>query len=174
MFERAGLRAKNFSDRAIPSAKLRFRRATMGALTAVFDPAVATFAAHARVEIREMEPSTRHRHCDRICRVEAEEPDSRLAAVPEVGADVELGKCGECRQRRSGAQTDTRHAKRHDADPGFALECVDIEGIRNLRSKSCAQLRNVGAPVGEEEVVPGWRHDPWAGGKRPWAMCDFG
>jgi hypothetical protein len=54
------------------------------------------------------------------------------------------------------------------------LECVDIEGIRNLRSQSCSQLRNVDAPVGEEEVVPGLRHDPRAGGQRPWAMCDFG
>src|ERR1700722_15141233 len=170
MFESGGLWAEDFSGWAIAHPQIGFFGAAMSAFAAVFDPASSIFAAHACDEIGEMEPGTSDRDGDRVCGVEAEEPDAGFAAVRDIGAHVEFGECGERRQRRRGAQAHARHAEGNHADPGFALKRVDFE----WGGDEWTQSRNIDSPVREEQIVPGLRHDPRTRRDRPWAMCDFG
>src|ERR1700760_2814175 len=96
MFERAWLRAEDFSCRTIAHPQSCAWGAAMGALAGVFSPIVARLAAHSRVEIWKMKPGACDADCDCVGRIKAEKPDAGLSAVGDVGAHIEFGECGDC------------------------------------------------------------------------------
>lgn len=174
IFECAGLGVEDVSGWAKAHPQICVWGAAMRAFAAVLDPAGAIFATHARVEIGEMKPGARDRDRDCVGGVETEEPDTGFPAVRYVGTDIEFGESGKRRECGCHAKTHTGHAEGDDTDPGFVLERVDFERCRNQRTQCCAQLGGGDWPMREEQIVPCLRHSPWAGGHRPWAMCNLG
>src|ERR1700722_1310510 len=114
-----------------------------------------------------MKPGAGDADGDRVGCVEAKKPDAGFPVALDVGADVEFGEGGECRQRGSAAQANAGHAEWDDADPGFTVKRIDFKRGGDQRTQS-TQPGCVDWPVGEEKVVPGLRHDPWGWRNRPW------
>src|SRR5919204_4635437 len=89
----------------------------------------------------------------------AQEPDGR-DAVHDVGADIELGKAREHRDRRSAAGLQAGDPKRGDPDPGGAVEGVEWEGGRDGRPKNVEPDRPV------RRTASTLTHGPWPGRAR--------
>ena len=63
----------------------------------------------------------------KICGIEAEEIYAGLASMRDIGADVELGKSRQSRQRRQSAGTNATHVEGNDSNPALAIESIECQ-----------------------------------------------
>jgi hypothetical protein len=134
------------------------------------DPGIVMAHCHLCRVIRQAITQTRRPACQTASGIEAQEKDPGLAAIGDVGADIHLGKCGNSREGRRSAQSNSAHVKGSNRQPAPSLELIEGEGRRNQGSESFRRNR----PVREQKIVPGLPHDPRPARERPWAMLsDF-
>src|SRR5437762_8736855 len=105
--------------------------------------------------------------CDSIRCIQTEEPYARLSVRGDICAHIQFRKCREPRDCRRSTQTDIRHNKRHDADPGLLIKMIEFE----LCGNKSAQCLRGNRPMREQQVAPVLRDDPRLPGLRPWPMC---
>ena len=140
-FERSGRRAPPF--RAGGEAHFE-PAAPEKPLAAV--PALA--ALHPRRKVWQPHREARDGDCERVRRVEAEEPDpGAVSRMRHVGAEVELVKI---RQGRQSPEPPLAQRERRHRYPRASLELVD----REARMHEPRQLRRRHAPVEEKEIAP--------------------
>ncbi len=72
---------------------------------------------------------------DRIGGIKAEEVDAGLAAVHDVGPDVQLKEAAEPGKGRNTSGADVAHPERDNSDPVFSLELVQLQPRRNKRAE---------------------------------------
>ena len=124
------------------------------------------FRLHVREKVREMVESPGRAHRQPAAGIEAEEVDSRLTAVRDVGAYVEFGKAEDASNRRHSAGAYATHPEWRDAYPALSLKEIE----RELRGDQRPHRFGRDWPMREEKVVPALRHHPRAGRQRPWAV----
>src|SRR5437870_12183503 len=118
------------------------------------------------MEIRKLIETPRCPHCRTMCRVQAEEVDTRFIADSDIGANIQFRKSRKSGKRRQAVRMDVTHVKRRDAHPAAALESIEGQVARNKPPQGAS----INGPVREEQIMPCLRHHPRPGRKRPWTM----
>lgn len=121
---------------------------------------------HGGMEIGQVEDLAREEDSAAVAGIQAEEVDAGDTIHGDVGAHVHLDKLREARDGGETTRMHVAHAKGDNTDP--ALPFKDIEGQDgwNEGAQRCGRE----GPVGEEQLVPGLRHDPCPGGRWVGAM----
>src|SRR5918911_1268495 len=104
-----------------------------------------------------MKEGARREDGDGAIGVEGKEPDARHTIQMNISADVQLVHAAEAghgwQKGREGANVP--HRKRDDADPGRAVESINLEAMRNVWAERFFR----DAPVHEEQLAPCLMHD---------------
>jgi hypothetical protein len=166
VFQRPWRRAIHWAGRAIASDKRGRRRTAMPPVTRIGHHVALACAAHLGTIVVQMKKIARHLHRNRVGRIEAKEPDARLTPDRHVCSHIELRKRRYSRQQREQARPNPGHPKRHDPDPGRAIEGVDRQGGWD----GCADRRDRDRPVHKQQVVPLHVEHPRQARQRPGAM----
>ena len=156
------------SNRAVAGFERTGGKAAVGAAAGVAGPVAVGGQRHAGVEVREVEPAAGEGDGGGAGGIEAEEKDAGAVVEGDVGADVEFEEGGKAGRAGEAIVPDVAHREGDDADPGLAVEGVEVEGGRDQGADRCGWQR----PMGEEEVAPGHRHCRPAVGERPGAVVD--
>ena len=119
-------------------------------------------------KIGEMKPLPSSPDSEWIRCVQAEEPDTRLAVVFDVEAQVAFWEGRDPGQVGKRASGDALHPEGHQADPGRALELLDSQPCWHERLQRCDRDR----PVGKEQVAPGLPPAPAMLRDRPGPMVE--
>ena len=147
-FERAGCGRSCFVRELIAQARLCGFSATRAG---VVDPAVCHRCLHAGVLIRQMEKRARGPDSERLIAVQRVKPHASAALfVMHISADVEFEEVTDARHGRAEARANATHVKRHDGEPGIALERVH----KQSRRQRALDVRRVPAPVQEGQLLP--------------------
>src|SRR5712692_1077585 len=153
MLQAALVSRLNRPDGAIASPKFRARLIAAGF---VGDPFAADLRRHASVKVRQTIESAGRPHGGKVRSVQAEEVNTGLAVERDIGADIQLRKAREPRQRRKAARVNAAHVKRDDSNPAATVKGIQGQVGRYERAKN---MRREG-PVGKQQIMPGLRHDP--------------
>jgi hypothetical protein len=102
------------------------------------------------VEVGQVESESRQGHCQPAGRIEAKEPDPGQAASGDVGTDVDFREAGNRVKRWNPSGSRLTGLKRHDPNPGPALELLDFESGWNQMTNCAGLLR----PVGKKQIGP--------------------
>src|SRR6266850_392465 len=169
IFERPDLCIEHRTGRGVRHDQLGGYSRRSVTTTTIANPPIPTIHVHRRAEIRQVEQRARSGDGERAPGVEAEEIYARFFIDADVGPHVELGKCRDPGQRWHASRGDVRHVERHDSKPCFPVIQLELERTGKHRREPDF----VDGPVGEEQVVPGLRHDPRASRHRPRPMLDL-
>src|SRR5581483_3283682 len=117
MLKRPRLGTRDGATRLVFGEEARGRQPPVVALGTEGEPVTVPPAAHPRPRVRKGEESARRLDEQAARRVEAEEPDPRLAVERDVRPDVQLERRREHGQRRDAVRSESTQAKRRHAQP---------------------------------------------------------
>ncbi len=100
----------------------------------VMGHAISPIVYHLRPEIGEMPIPAGKQHGQRLRRIKAEEPDSRIAPMKmNVRPHIDFAKVRDSRNRGRPPRSHPRHIKRHKSHPGVAFPGVE----HDFRREEC-------------------------------------
>src|SRR5947209_6135912 len=97
----------------------------------IFNPSIVIDDVHVGVEIWEVVCGSGGPGRNSAAGIQGEKENSWLAAIIDVGSDVQFGESRKPRQRRSPAWADSGHVERSDGYPTLPVKGVQRENGRN-------------------------------------------
>ncbi len=145
----------------------------MGSVRRVFEPAVAFYALHPGVAVREMEEAAGGLDGNWIGCLESPKIDAGIVYTPvagtDIGAEVQFRKLREAGEWRREADPNPSHAEGNNCYPGHAIDEVEFQCRRD-------EVGDCGwgdRPVGKEQIAPPLGQDPRPLGQGVGPMCSL-